>query len=803
MNFLISLVIIGILVVFFIIPSFNSAKEAIENEISDKVLFDLFHTGRTTVKVAYEDVKFKNISDNKPYDKKVKNYILDMEDIKHISKDSVFNELLDGLYNNNKLGFNDTSNFSKTNKTKFHSSNEIIPNDINSKNDKRLNTNKILNLKSTSHQDETNYDNLFLSIAMIYGNSSKFEFELSDFEILLLKGNLTFQQTYSIWEFFISRGYKNFKENNEFNFHNNFELNNFNSYKFKKHNSKIISESNISQNEIFLFYFVPLKNTIVLVITCSFFWIIYNIQQMFLRKGKNGLILHLACLSFSFSTAYILYEWHYYISSSIIFSQGGISLKHFVDAVLISIFKCHKDDLDVSIEPKNINQFLLKSIVIMVSFSIITFLIFYYHNYSISYIGFYGCLLKIISFITNYVQYDFADILKPSKDICYFVIGFINFLVCNLHRNLKKFNSIEENSDSFYIISEVFTFITVTTIFSYVKYQSLDLGCADEIYSDEDNKDRYKKLDELNNLINFDDNSAAEINKQLRPITFDDILWLIVFIIGFTIYSISLCFSNYLGFCFCMHFFKHMFKLCGTIFKIKHIRIILSLFFILHIIFFTVLTFRDDYKLLNLFGIKSNKTINNFGTVLDLKTLSNSYYSLNPDLKDLIFPFSDYSSREFKLNSQFLNKEEENSISLSYSFKIFLKILSLFYIIFISIINYEYIYLFTDKNIEYSECDIDFASDLIKKVEYVETKKKKKIKSIEFQVIKDDKAKFSFKNFIYINIEFILNYFILIIIVFNLKEIESNLIVKIFYDFLQIIFLLRVSKLLYLYILLF
>lgn len=798
MQFLVSALIIAILIVFFIIPTLQSAQEDLDIDISDSILMNAFYPGKKTVKVSYDEVK-NNTSTDKSL-KRGTNY------------DDINNNILNNKKKRNNKGSN--NNFDPELFNQLYKSNIKMnsQHDINNKNSMHSYKNDKKNNFNTQQEieEKNNFKNLALSISLIYGNSSNFLVDIGEFENFFHNGHLSIQQIFQVWDYLAKNNYKKFyasdpELSSDFDF--SYEtVNKNNKQSSSSSTNRILKDFEIKeQNEIYFMYVLPLKNTIIFVVSCSCFWILYNIQQVFMKKGKNVLAFNLIVLIFTIIVSFVLYDWKYYLSSSILFMKFSLCLKNTTDNLMILVLKVCKEDIDIATEPKSLYQFFLKGIVFLTTSSIMTFLIFNYLNYFINYFIFYGMLLKILNFITAFIQHDFPDALQPGKDFCFFIIGLLNFLISNLHRNLRRFKPVELESDSFYLISEAFTFITITTLFCYIKIQSLDLLNYEEIASDEEDEEKIKKYNNINNIIDIENKPAIEVNKSLKHFTKEDCLWFLVILLGLIMNSICIYYSNYLGFCFLMHFWKHKIKLFGSLFKTRYTRILISLFFIIHIFGFTIITFRNDERMLSIFGLENNiyydniSSINTIGENVGTEHFYNyiKYYNSNYNLIKLLNKF-DILEDEFEFDENDFSEELKNSAQpFYYNFneviKLIVKLVGLFYIIYISVVNYEYIYLFNEKTAEIENFETEINNNLLNKLEYTNTdnRKKKKLKQIEFQIIRE--SKFNMTNFLYINYEFLINYILIVIIMFMQVEIETNLLVKITYDFIQVLFLLRVS----------
>lgn len=125
------------------------------------------------------------------------------------------------------------------------------------------------------------------------------------------------------------------------------------------------------------------------------------------------------------------------------------------------------------------------------------------------------------------------------------------------------------------------------------------------------------------------------------------------------------------------------------------------------------------------------------------------------------------------------------------------KLFGLVLLLIMIFINYEFIFVYsTIKNSEIDESQEENTNDqVLKRVEIstgYERKKKKKFKTIEIHVVKEEKIKFSIINIIYMQLDLYLNYILICLIYYILIELEKNYLVIAVYCLILLLLILRV-----------
>lgn len=112
-------------------------------------------------------------------------------------------------------------------------------------------------------------------------------------------------------------------------------------------------------------------------------------------------------------------------------------------------------------------------------------------------------------------------------------------------------------------------------------------------------------------------------------------------------------------------------------------------------------------------------------------------------------------------------------------------------------VNYEFVFVYSSmKNTEIDEnFDENSNEQVLKRVEIstgYERKKKKKFKTIEIHVVKEEKIKFSFINLFYMHLDLYLNYILICLIFYFLIELEKNYLLIAVYCVILLILILRI-----------
>jgi hypothetical protein len=123
--------------------------------------------------------------------------------------------------------------------------------------------------------------------------------------------------------------------------------------------------------------------------------------------------------------------------------------------------------------------------------------------------------------------------------------------------------------------------------------------------------------------------------------------------------------------------------------------------------------------------------------------------------------------------------------------------MALIMILLMILYNYEFVFMFTKKKNNDMDDDNDETTNeqILKRVEIstgYERKKKKKYKTIEIHVVKEEKVVFSIVNLIYMHFDLYFNYILICLIYFLMIDQEKNYLVLALYIFILCILILRI-----------
>lgn len=688
-------------------------------EISDNLLLSAYHKGKKTTKISYNETKKET--------QKGAN-VLNSTGTAHQSSSN-----MDILIQKKAIEANNKSMIIEEDSHLMKTVNE---NTIFSIDFRELYSYlRVQNYADNSKISTSNQEKLFSfmkrHLKKLYNINTEVEFSIKDLIELVNDKIVNESQAIAIWEFLIKLKASPLNIKDLENLSKSDKL--IGSVEYQLGFSDI-QETSEPWRFALLFQNFSIKSILVFVKSVIVFLWLYKFHRIKMTAGKRKNKLNSFFIASTLTYCYLLYFWEYYVSCSIFFLFFCLTLRYCVESVFIQCFGLEANDIDISKESPSEKLFFCKLMILVICILIISALVYFVFPHFITYILFYGLIIKLLNFVIEYIQPFFSDKVQPINDLIYFLFGFSNCLLTNFHRNYKS-NPFEQKIDSYYIASDLFTFVTISNLLSYIKIQSLDLKSITIVYETEEEKD--EKLKRINNAIDGENRPAIDINKNLKDFTTNDILWFLVFMIGAILYFININSCNYLGFCLAMNFQKNIFRLFGGIFKTKATRIAKSLFLYYHLLSITVATCKSDHQLIG---------------VLDL----------DESWSDIL--------------------------------KFLVKFVGLIYTIYIIVTNYEYIYLFDDqiKQAEENSChsEVDY-----KKFEITSNevgKRKKKLRTIEIY-LSGNQTKFRYMNILYVTLEFTLNYIMISLIIYLTYNHEYFLIIKITYDFFLLIFLIRVS----------
>ena len=464
------------------------------------------------------------------------------------------------------------------------------------------------------------------------------------------------------------------------------------------------------KNEIYLFFIIPMKSFTFSVIAISS--LILFIKTEILSKLSHLFIFNLACIFAVDNAIKYLYDNSYFLASSFMLLLLLYLLKNLVDS-FYTLLKFRKEDFEIfssDLNAKNQKQFTLKFIILNLLVIVSVYFTFVLYKLTLNYIIFYLCLLTLISFLFNCLESFSPQELKPLKNILMFSFGLINLTISKLvyssyfdntkfylDSNEEEFNEKEENdlgNLSFFFISDLFSFFCFDYLNEFISQFKSDFHF-------------HKKLAKLDYIMIF-----------------------------FFMCSISLCFLSIVEKqinCFFLAIFacKLLIHYFIEIFKIKYLRIIANIIFILFI--FTHL-----------------------------------FFSVNmPEVFSKIVPF--------------------NQLKM----KIFQDLFDLLIILIVAYfeLNVHFHLYFSEKNVNNDELKELPESQVSKILEFT---RDKSLKNLKIQINYDNFNKFKIENTLLIFFDVIMNYFNICTITLIYQKYNVNIFIDILY--ISILFLFLSSK---------
>lgn len=674
--------------------------------LSDRLIQAVYYSGKKTSKITYDDIysRVHNISEREAFEEYYTSYRKEFEMNKRQILEKI-NTLDKNLLILNKTEERLTKLIQQTmelnKRIQFKTLGIDIGDDFS-----KLNKQNVLN--DNSDQDKSEFSKNLYSL---YGNRTIFLMELLDLERLVNSSVLTDGQAVMFWESLLQIKTDRLK------------------YIFGKSQNEL-------DTEYYLFNCIPLKAIGFILLTCVGLLFMHKIQINFL---KNSFILTFFLLLLTYYIVEYLYLWKYYLSSSIMFIQLGFSFKYFTDSIFYSL-GFNKEDYDILMnisKTRSLIQFILKSIVLFLITFGVGFFCFKF-PYFLNYILFYICFIQLVYLISFYLQYEVSSIFQPLKHFMLILVGILNFIFTKFHKKINKFHFSYSNTntlsnekvDSFYLVSEIFSFICISYFYDYLFTQANSIS---HLFNEKNFENEEMNLKISSIVKNY--------KEQQKCFTLDDSLWIIVFICVLGFGWLGLFNNNYLNFYFSLHLMKMVLKVFGRLFKVKILRIINCILIFLLVLENQIISSKNDSNLFELLGFT-------FSTPMNL-------------------------------------------------IKFICKVIGVFYVFIYVFVHYEFIYVNEKKN-EMDDEDENRGDpqNLFKKVEITasfDKKKKKKIKSIEIQLLKEDKPKINLMNLLYVHIDFFLNFCIICLIYYLIKEVEKNYFIIFLYGLIISIMMIRVN----------
>lgn len=446
------------------------------------------------------------------------------------------------------------------NKNYFYNNNEnTFTSSTSSKND--LTDEVISELINAKYDERKIFE---LSLKLLYGNSTLFNFNIEDLEKLIKYNYITDGQAILLWETLTI-------------------------LKTDRLKNLSIQRGNEVDNEIYVFNIIPIKSIGMFILSSGLFLIGYNILISFNAKDRDkaSYIANLGVISFSLYASENFFIWKYFLASTIIFLLFLCGLKYFIYSIYSKLGFTLEDYniLDNYAKTKCSSQFLLK--FLLLSLGTITVGVFSFTKYPhlYFYLFFYICLTQILNLISVFFQYEVAAIFQPFRHFLMICIGILNFLIINFHNNNFWFNNYSsyKKPDSFYFVSDIYTYICFSFFFDFLFTQANNIS----------NLFYEKALD--NERINSQISSIIKENTEMnREFTSDDNLWIGVFALGIFFQYVGLKNSKYIVFYFSFYYFKIVFSIFGRIYNIKCLRFVYNSLLFLFLITNYLISYKTD-----------------------------------------------------------------------------------------------------------------------------------------------------------------------------------------------------------------
>lgn len=354
-------------------------------------------------------------------------------------------------------------------------------------------------------------------------------------------------------------------------------------------------------------------------------------------------------------------------------------LLFYVLSIKITYSLCNK--LEFSIEHRNK----------VVSFSEIAFFLFGTINFLISNYSIHQFLVKNIRnlFIYNKIAYSQVSLLSYISS---FSSKFNHDVYYNKELNASNYNSLYKMPDSFYVISDIFSFILISNLLKYIKINGLLLNNKEILHevSEESetyiiHKDKTYQYDLDNDFTSNNENSRqVYMIFTKKSLSFSTENLLLLSIGAFYLYF-SAFFSNYVSFILACHFIKLKISVISDLFKERTVRIVLSIYNLLqfYLIHKIISSNSADNKLFLIFGYY-DETILVISKVI-IKSVGVFYLVLNVFL-----------NKEFLISE---DEDEDSSVRTDKSWVCYLKarndlFFCLTYYFFDYFINYIHLVLY-------------------------------------------------------------------------------------------------------------
>ena len=393
----------------------------------------------------------------------------------------------------------------------------------------------------------------------IYGNKTVFKLELEDLEKMVNSSIISERQALFFWDVLLQDKVD----------------------KATIHNMKYLNEKNY---DMYFFKFIPLKG-------CFFAFVSFMIIYFFLLKTyalpiKNSFIFNIFGISIIFIIVHFFYRQKFYLASGLLFIQLIYFVKCLLDSMALWL-GYPREDFEIfssNLSAKNMSQFVLKFFILFILTIVTGFLSIGIFNYFFNYIIFYLTLFTLFVFISNCFEHKAPPILSPLKNLLFFSLGLMNFIISKFHKSITHLNLFSycfpALPDSLYLISDLFTIFCFHYLHGFFQSQ-------------------------IKFLIEKQNNNSY---KAFNPV--DDSLWLLGFLIGIFICVVGIFKQEYMCLAVSMYLIKIVMEYFSKIFTVKFVRCIFDMMVMLFVIANSAITNKRDEYLTALFiGPQSTSNI--------------------------------------------------------------------------------------------------------------------------------------------------------------------------------------------------
>jgi hypothetical protein len=248
--------------------------------------------------------------------------------------------------------------------------------------------------------------------------------------------------------------------------------------------------------EYYLLNIFPVKR--ILITVFSFFSLYIIIKTTYYSRINNSFFINSIGVYTSYKILAYLYIAKNYLASGIVFILFFYFYKCSIDSIYL-ILKFKRSDFEIfsiHLTASNARQFILKFIILFSGTLISGLLSGFVFQLYFNYMAFYICLFTFIIFLCNCVENELLEEYKYIKNVLIFCFGLINFIVNKLLKNkfyenldcLEDIGTLDEfnffhfidylmiptnftNTNSFYIISDIFSLLCFDYIDDYIEYK--------------------------------------------------------------------------------------------------------------------------------------------------------------------------------------------------------------------------------------------------------------------------------------------------------------------------------------------